>query len=343
MPAYPMAVNPVFYPPVFSIPPLKKVLPQTPAPVATDNPPFPGTRAGWINTVRESWNLPYIPAQSKASLKSFYNPQWDIPDNPPLLAPNTPSSISRIQNVLNTYAYLNAISDFYTYQLLSGSPRGKRRSINIDLLPPIDNPPPLVSRKRDFKILDTYYTLTSQLLYGSSFNTLSGRRGKLINPALLEVPIVIQDTGLIAFQPNAFQIGYPRRRIAFQGMNRFVGIRNVQVKPFIRIVTLVHRNHLMEEHKPGDAVVISVYIFDPTQIPETLFTPDSVKLTLYNPDETVRVNDQALTEVSTGFLSYIHQTSTGDPLGVYTARFVAQNFGTTGITLRQEVFKLIED
>ena len=72
-----MAVNPVFYPPYFPPPVTKKITPFTPPPVATDDPPFPGTRRAWLTLLQTTWNLPFIPAQSKQSLRSFYNPKWD--------------------------------------------------------------------------------------------------------------------------------------------------------------------------------------------------------------------------------------------------------------------------
>src|SRR5690349_10953469 len=128
-----MSTGWIFYPPppIAQRPP--KIVPTLPAGV--DNPPFGlTTRRAILDKIRDSWNIPPVAVQSKQSLKSFYNPQWDVLDTPPPL--NRTAQINLILNNWNLYLEL----------LQGGATRlyeQRRRRSNPGLFPVPDNPPPL--------------------------------------------------------------------------------------------------------------------------------------------------------------------------------------------------------
>jgi hypothetical protein len=310
-----------------TVPPFRKILPQTPAPAATDNPPFPGTARQLFNLIRSNWDLPYVGAQSKQSQRSFYNPGWDVILPPPLLGPSSALSLNRAL-ILQAWLAQDQASTFPKPRLLKSTPA---------LFPSTDNPPLWPHPQRMALLAQLYEQYRkSQLEYTAPRLSNISWRFPFIPPI---VPVTV--TGLIAFQPNAFQIGYPRRDIAFQGFNRFLQTGVLGIKPFLRILVNTQRNGRMEDKRRGDAVTITVSIFDPSSTPEILFTPEGVALTIYDPLQAVVANAVTMTEVRQGQLAYIHQIPTNATLGVYTGEIVARNFGKTAMSLRQGLFKVI--
>ena len=63
-----------------------------------------------------------------------------------------------------------------------------------------------------------------------------------------------------------------------------------------------------------------------------LSTPASVKITVTDSTGTVKINDQAMTEKSTGIYYYNLQLATGDESGTWTARFKATDDTKVSIT-----------
>jgi hypothetical protein len=310
-----------------TVPPFRRVLPQTPAPAATDNPPFPGTARQLFNIIRSNWDLPYIGAQSKQSQRSFYNPGWDVILPPPQLGPNSSLLLNRIL-ALQAWLASDQATNFPKPRLLKSTPA---------LFPPTDNPPLWLLPERMALLAQLYEQYRkSQLEYTAPKLSNISWRFPFIPPIL-----PVSATGLIAFQPNAFQIGYPRRAIAFQGFNRFLQTRTLGVRPFLRIALNTQRRGRMEDKRRGDAVTITATIFDPSSQPEVLFTPEGVALTIYDPLQNVVVNAIDMTAVSQGQLLYVYQIPMGAPLGVYTGEVSARNFGRTARSLRQGLFKVI--
>jgi len=310
-----------------TVPPFRRVLPQTPAPAPTDNPPFPGTARQLFNIIRSNWDLPPIGAQSKQSQRGFYNPGWDIILPPPLLGPSSSLYLNRAL-ILQAWLAQDQASNFPKPRLLKSTPA---------LFPSTDNPPLWLLPER-MALLATLYEQyrKSQLEYTAPKLPNISRLFPGIPPI---IPVAL--TGLIAFQPNAFQIGYPRRDVAFQGFNRFLQTRTLGIKPFLRIALNTQRRGRMEDKRRGDAVTITATIFDPSSSPEVLFTPEGVALTIYDPLQTVVAAAIDMTEISQGQLIYVHQIPTNAPLGVYTGEIAARNFGKTAISLRQGLFKVV--
>lgn len=129
----------------------------------------------------------------------------------------------------------------------------------------------------------------------------------------------------IAFQPNAFQTTYPGSLYAFQGAEREVFIVSIEVREKL----LIHGGPLMAEYKRGTVVVVEATVKDPSEEPPILFNPTSIVLNIWNPDGTVKVSSGAMSNISTGFYRYLHQTTGGDQLGAYTLDIVAVSGGNT--------------
>lgn len=145
----------------------------------------------------------------------------------------------------------------------------------------------------------------------------------------------------IAFQPNAFQGGYPGPS-AFQTFDRIVSVGNGQFLGFVvREFLSIEIGPLMQEYALTTAIVLEARIFDPSSHPAMPFDPDSVVLDLYNPDGTLELNDQALSLISTGFYRYTWQSQSNDQLGVYQGNIKAVSGSNTAQTITQALFRLV--
>jgi hypothetical protein len=133
----------------------------------------------------------------------------------------------------------------------------------------------------------------------------------------------------IAFQPDAFQLGYPTQDVAFQGVVRYVQVGLTFVRPMWQV-------------RRGDGVILGCETYDPGLLPQIKFTPQTVQLSLYKPDGTVQLNQVGLVPTSPGEHIYRHQTLVTDPLGVYLVEFRAVNVSYTSYLSRQAAFRLVD-
>lgn len=313
----------VYYPLPFPLPRQVKVLPQSPAPAATDNPPFGGARAAAQRAalVASWYDIPSYPAISKQSLKDFYNPQWSIPDSPPLVGL---SQLRQTQLVLQCYQALQ-------YSILS------RVEYNPLLLPSVDAPPRWQLPRLLSSLIDTHVRYQAE-----AFKLPRSPQGR---PTFFYGPgAEVRRLGSIAFQPDAFFIGYPKRKVGFQGANRFVALGGLGAKPYL-IMILNQGRQIMEKHPRGDAVDITVTVYDPSanvNLPSVLLTPESTVLTITNPEGLTVADDVPMVESSRGTLVYTYQIPTDALLGVYTAQPHCIHFGRSAIGFPAVVFVVAE-
>lgn len=138
---------------------------------------------------------------------------------------------------------------------------------------------------------------------------------------------------------------------AFQGREHTPRAFGVAFQDFTRrpyMYTTISREAIhievqtaMQTSAPGTGVYIQIHIKDANQTTEQLFNPDtSITITIYNPSGVAVVTDGAMTNESLGTYGYNYQTTTGSPVGLYTAKFKAVNGSVTGLTHPIGVFLL---
>lgn len=143
----------------------------------------------------------------------------------------------------------------------------------------------------------------------------------------------------IAFQPNAFQGGYPGPT-AFQTFDRIISasFRNgIRIYPYREIRV----RPMLIEHKRTDTVVIEAEIRDPSQVPSILVNADTVQINILRPDGTLEVTLGAMSLISLGRYRYIHAIDADDAVGFWTFNIKA----TSGIyitqTITQGLFRVV--
>ncbi len=159
----------------------------------------------------------------------------------------------------------------------------------------------------------------------------------------LEPPIVpsLFVGRLIAFQPNAFQIRYPSILTAFQGFNRAVKLRNTIVRSLLTLKVFINGELGMQHIKAGASIVISCQVTDPSTAPPQLITPDGVFLTLTDPADLPFITLAQMSEISTGYFTYIHQTLVTDTKGAYGYNILA-SIGSNQDTIIDEVAFILD-
>jgi uncharacterized protein YfaS (alpha-2-macroglobulin family) len=94
--------------------------------------------------------------------------------------------------------------------------------------------------------------------------------------------------------------------------------------------------------RAGTEVYIQVQLNDLSSTTRPLYDPvTSVTMTLTNPSGTVVLNNVAMTKLSTGIYFYRYQTSTSDPLGRWTVKFVGNDGAATHRSHNLEAFTLV--
>lgn len=325
----------IFYPyipmPQGTIPRPPKVIVTTT--VTVDNP-LP-TRREIFTKIREAWNIPSGSAISNRSLGRMYQAAWDVPGEPPPIAAQA-ARLMRI--VLQHYGMSAGQTEAVIQEIL----RQRNNIPTPGTLPSIDNPPPgNMLSARLMRIVQIYQAANPELLNYRMPDPSVRRSGWLIVPPL--PPPVPQVLGSIAFQPDAFFMGYPRQYMGFQAQNHYAALFPSFVYPYVRIVALRSQTGQdMEEARRGTTVILGCETYDPALEPERLFTPEEVRVTLYNPDGTIRLDDILLTPTALGRQIYRHQVALDDQVGIYLVEYRVQNFGNSAILPKQAAFKVVE-
>lgn len=86
-------------------------------------------------------------------------------------------------------------------------------------------------------------------------------------------------------------------------------------------------------HSPirrGSAIDVNVDIRNPRG---RRVDADTVTVTVRHPNGTAVVDDAAMTELRLGVFTYAHQTSTGDPIGTWTAEVRVVEAGRVSLSL----------
>ncbi len=128
----------------------------------------------------------------------------------------------------------------------------------------------------------------------------------------------------IAFDPNVFDWSFSIMSI-IPTFNKVVMEREFQKVEFGQAVNILCSIQDIIT-TPGQR-----FQFNPSTIPQ---------VQLYNPDNTIKFAWSNMTFVSTGIYVYQHQTLTTDPIGIYTAQFMAVDGTMTGRTDKRNVFEI---
>lgn len=144
----------------------------------------------------------------------------------------------------------------------------------------------------------------------------------------------------IAFQPDAFQLGYPGNP-AFQGFDRYVDGVFHSISPLLEFDSFVNGKREMNKYAKGATLVFQVRVYDPTEIPVLPFDPTAVELSVINPDGTALLTEQAMTMVDSGVYEYTYQTTTNNQAGVYQVNFLGTSGAFTHQSLNQAAFQLL--
>jgi len=145
----------------------------------------------------------------------------------------------------------------------------------------------------------------------------------------------------VAFQPNAFQGGYPGPA-AFQTFDRVITITTshrsgVLLYPYRKIELSL----MPQTYKRTDTVVIECEIRDPSQVPSVLVNPDTIQVNIIRPDDTEEVTLGAMTLISTGRFRYIHAIDADDPLGFWRVNIKATSGSYVSQSITQGLFRVV--
>lgn len=322
-----MSTGWIFYPPPLPVQRVGKLIPSNPP----QDPPYDTSRRAALNRILQSWNYPDIALLPSTVYRRYYNTQFGVPDLPPIGF--TPAQAYQ-KLLFNIYLDVEANNYATFYQWL----RDRLRRINPELYPSGDFPPPYVLPSRLNQLLLNYlaysktnleYPLPKVPGKGLSFIFIPG--------------ISFTTQGYIGFQPYGFWGGYPTRYLGFQTVNRNIALKPLGVNTFLRFVFNENR-YPMENKRRGDAVVITLDIYDPNTIvsgPEVLVTPEAAYLNIYDPNNVQVVTNGLMTPVDQGRVNYIYQIPLTAPLGIYTGDSNAIHFGRSGVSLSQALFKVV--
>jgi hypothetical protein len=87
----------------------------------------------------------------------------------------------------------------------------------------------------------------------------------------------------------------------------------------------------------GTAIKITDTIRDKD---DNLLDPTSIKITIYDPDDTVKVDAEDMSKVSTGIYEYDWQSDDNDGVGTYKVKTVAVSAGFTSTKVIERAFYL---
>lgn len=100
---------------------------------------------------------------------------------------------------------------------------------------------------------------------------------------------------------------------------------------------------LLRKFRPGSAVLIKIETRDETQVSRPLYSPArNPRLMIRGPRGVVLLDYGEMTREETGVFSYVHQTATSDPRGIYQAIFFISNETEPIRTVPVDVFELSE-
>jgi hypothetical protein len=134
----------------------------------------------------------------------------------------------------------------------------------------------------------------------------------------------------LAFQANAFQI------TGLDGPVPFVQLFEVGLKYTVEAM------FQMLAYRAGSDIYIRAVVRDTLSVPAVPFSPvDGVRVKVLAPDGSIHQDWDVMSEEAEGQFVYVLPTSTGDPRGVYSAEFHAQEGSQHGYSIPVAMFQLV--